>query len=288
MILNNNTSPLAFYESLDKQLHRQWHAYSRVYSLLCPYRKLLPFQIIVDEGTTAVTQATLINVTTGSSNSIMSYLTSNGLTHVNKSGYDIIYFPADSTLPFDTPEGLYYIVLSSGTRTFYSEVFNIVRTFNENRIVKLYYWDNSDLEFVLSKGNIAYDNRFKHIVYLQAEISKPQYVIEEEVEKRDGFEFIEKQVRKKMYRFTFLAPEYLCDAMSLVHMHDNIVILHKGITYDVHDILFTPSWQDDGFLASVEVEFSSATVIKKIGKQYPRAISGDFNNDYNDDYFKTI
>ena len=36
--------------------------------------------------------------------------------------------------------------------------------------------------------------------------------------------------------------------------------------------------------ASVDAEFDTATVAKKIGRGFTTATKGDFNNDYNDDF----
>jgi len=43
-------------------------------------------------------------------------------------------------------------------------------------------------------------------------------------------------------------------------------------------------WQTQGDIASVEVEFETATVAKKIGKAYIPRRGGDFSIDFNSDY----
>ena len=48
--------------------------------------------------------------------------------------------------------------------------------------------------------------------------------------------------------------------------------------------MITPQWQTQGDLASVEIEFTTSTVVKKIGKGYLIQDDGSFNDDYNDDY----
>lgn len=65
-------------------------------------------------------------------------------------------------------------------------------------------------------------------------------------------------------------------------MADCIHITDKyGREYDCDTFLITPKWQTQGDLASVEIEFTTATVVKKICRGYLGA--GDFNNDYNND-----
>ena len=48
--------------------------------------------------------------------------------------------------------------------------------------------------------------------------------------------------------------------------------------------LITPEWQEQGDLASVEIEFETDTVVKKIGRGYTVPSGADFNGDYNNDY----
>ena len=54
--------------------------------------------------------------------------------------------------------------------------------------------------------------------------------------------------------------------------------------YSCDTFLITPEWQGNGNLASVDVEFETATVVKKTGKGYTLQNKGDYNNDYNNDY----
>ena len=58
-----------------------------------------------------------------------------------------------------------------------------------------------------------------------------------------------------------------------------------GRNYDCDTFLITPEWQEQGNLAKVVAEFETDTVIKKIGQGYTIPQAGDFNTDYNDDYF---
>ena len=72
--------------------------------------------------------------------------------------------------------------------------------------------------------------------------------------------------------------------MRFIRMADYIHIMDKyGREYYCDTFLITPKWQTQGDLASVEIEFKTATVVKKIG-QLVEPISGDFNNDFNNDF----
>jgi hypothetical protein len=131
---------------------------------------------------------------------------------------------------------------------------------------------------------IAYGHGYRNTLYLNTQLGKPEYEFNEEGENRDGFFFPEKQISEKKYKCQVLAPEYLCDVMRLIRMCDHVRVTDKGRIYDCDTFLITPEWQEQGNLASVEIEFETDTVVKKIGKGYLSAGGADFNLDYNEDY----
>ena len=74
--------------------------------------------------------------------------------------------------------------------------------------------------------------------------------------------------------------------MRFIRMSDKVFVTDKyGRQYDCDTFLITPKWQTQGDLASVEIEFDTATVAKKIGQGYitPER-KGDYNNDFNNDF----
>ena len=99
-----------------------------------------------------------------------------------------------------------------------------------------------------------------------------------------GYTFIESQVSKKIYKFTFIAPEYLCDALRIVRLCENKQIINKSQVYDLTTFNMEPKWEDQGDLASVECEFETDTIIANIGGYAPELLGGDYNDDYNNDY----
>lgn len=179
---------------------------------------------------------------------------------------DIIIFPG--TVFPALLNGRYYAVMSDQRNTWYSEVFTAVNDISP--YLKIEWWDNED--FVMDAGTIVYKNpTFKNILYLQADIAKPEYVFEEEGENRDGYFFPTKQISEKKYRFSFLASEYLLDVMRFIRMADYAYIEKNGQQYSLDTFLITPEWEDNGDVAAVAAEFETATVAKKIGQGYIRA-----------------
>ena len=80
-----------------------------------------------------------------------------------------------------------------------------------------------------------------------------------------------------------LASEYLCDVMRFIRLSDVVFIRDQfGNTYRADTFLINPKWEEQGDVASVEIEFTCDTVAKKIARTYE--VLGDYNDDYNNDY----
>lgn len=275
----NNVSVLPFYSSIAKQHHRKAYAYGKVYPLLSPLNTILPTQIKIPrfESFNSIT-ATIYKL----DGTVAYYNAQSGWANVlakrtaEVPGYGLYIFNLNNMLSSTIKaEGQYYIrldlniVLTSGgsqLKTYYSEVFTWAN--NLSSCLKLEYWDQVNLP--IFDYHIDYEAGFKNVVYLQTQLGKPEYPFEEEVIKRDGYDFPEKQISEKKFRFTFLAPEYLIDALRLVRLHDNIEITNiDGEVYRANSFLISVAkWEDQGDLAVVEAEFECETIIKKIGKGY--------------------
>ena len=285
MIQNNNISVLPWYTSIEQQNHRKSYAYGTIYPLFTPKRTLLPFQIMRNTSSRNITRAQLYDKNGVLFADITTALKETGLQIVPFAslGYDVIVYP--SLLPFaiDTPDGIYYARMTDGVNVWYSEMFTIVGDLSGYLKIEWYDVEN----FVFDAGQIVYQNpKFHNVLYLCAELGKPEYPFEEEGETRDGYFFPEKQISEKTYRCMALAPEYLCDVMRFIRMSDKVFVTDKyGRQYDCDTFLITPKWQTQGDLASVEIEFKTATVAKKIGRGYiTPGRKGDFNNDFNNDF----
>lgn len=288
MTNNNNISVLPFYTNINEQNHRKSYAYGEVYPLFCQAGLLLPFQIQRTHRNNTITQVSLYRKDGTFIAHLQNSMTEAGLTIVpfTALGYDIILFPA--IFPISSivmMDGQHYLTLTDGVETWYSEVFTIVQDMSPYLKIEWY----NDENLVFDGGQFVFNNpRFHNFLYFATEVGKPEYTFEEEGESRDGFFFPEKQLSEKRYKCTILAPEYLCDVMRLIRMCDHVRVTDKyGRIYDCDTFLITPDWQEQGDLASVEIEFETDTVVKKIGRGYTVPSGADFNNDYNNDYLIT-
>lgn len=279
MTPNNNLSPFPWYDDISKQNHRRDYAFGNIFPLITPNNRLLPFQLRRDSRSASVTSVILRNITGRQMYDITDAIKETGLTIRSFDGYDLIIYPGNIPMAISMREGYYYAEMSDGVETWYSEVFDVVGQLDD--FMKIEWWDEEPLYY--SGGHIEYiKGTYKNKVYLCTQVGKPDYDFEEEGEERDGYFFPEKQVSEKIYKFVFIAPEYLCDAMRIIRMSDHVEITSRGETYVADSFLMTPSWQEQGDLAAVDVEFETDTVIKKIG--IGRNSGADFNNDFNNDF----
>ena len=71
-------------------------------------------------------------------------------------------------------------------------------------------------------------------------------------------------------------------------MADFVTIEANGRTYKPDTFLITPEWENNGDAASVEAQFDTETVAKKLGKGFVMGQPGDFNaRDFNSNDFNT-
>lgn len=287
MIPNNNLSVLPWYTSIEQQNARKWWIYDRIYPLFTPAMFMLPFQILrAHRDETTITSFRVYTKTGVLVGDFTQAIVDAGITikPFASLGYDVIVFGGQMPVFTQFANGQYYATISDGTQTWYSEMFTVVNDIEP--YLKIVWWDNED--FTMDAGTIVYKyaggTQFRNVLYLQADIAKPEYPFEEEGETRDGYFFPVKQISEKHYRFSFLASEYLLDVMRFIRMADYAQIEKNGQIYSLDTFLITPDWEDNGDVAAVEAEFDTATVAKKIGVGYIKSQRGDFNDDFNNDF----
>lgn len=279
-LVNNNISPLPFYDNIALQNHRKDYAFGQVYPLITYRDMLLPFQVVLASGT-SISWVRLYNFNTGKFIDISTSIKENGLKLVSYTDFKVLKYPGTLPVVEIKHEGLYYLAISiSDLGTIYSDVFTVCNRVDDYLLLE---YSNS-YNFELKGGMVDFSDNFKFKCYLNTQVGRPEYDFEEEATERMGYSFIESQVSKKIYKFTFLAPEYLCDALRIVRLCETKKITSKLQTYDLTTFNMEPEWEDQGDLASVECEFETDTVIANIGGYTPELLGGDFNNDFNNDF----
>lgn len=262
----NNFSPLAFREKSMKATYKKWYAYGKEFALPFSTTELPPFQFtvanlpsfdpttvevfLVDEAT-GTRGATGIKIKVDSMDGHGSVLYVSPGSNVYAKSIDPGVYRAE----FAIPEGETYvstpICVTDGIET------------NTN-FVKLEYWNDEKLAYPNGFVTTGTDNDFKFQMYIPTTFFKPKYEFEEEITKRAGYKFLELQTCNKVFGFNFLAPEYICDALRLVRLSDYIRFTHDGEYYNALNFEYTPDWQDNGYLAAIECQFETDTIIQKL------------------------
>lgn len=266
MIPNSNILPLAFYDSLGKQNANKWYAYGQSACMPYPVGELPPFQILRSRTGAAISSASLVRVSDGSTTNVLTEMQLKGLEVLQPDGedVDIILYPSTINLDYST-FGDHYLALSDGTNTWYSERFCFVD--GTARLIRIEWFHGED--FCVPGGLVRYRAPYKNRVYLPTDIGKPVYEYTEEVVERDGRNFPVKQVSVKRFKFNVVLPEYLIDALRLVPLHDFVEVYNyrDGRTYAVDEIeMQDPAWEDFGDLADVTFEFTTDTVVVNAGR----------------------
>lgn len=282
-LVNNNISPLPFYDDISLQNHRKDYAYGNIYPLLSFSNVLLPFQFITDSAIRGFSYVRLFYFDNPSKYiDIKNSMVETGLKVTIHEGFSLWKYPGVLPINEIKHEGRYYIsILTNTGKWLYSDVFTVTNKVDGCLLLK--YSNSYNLK--LSNGIIDFSDGFEFKCYLQTQIGKPEYSFEEEATERMGYSFIESQVSKKIYKFSFIAPEYLCDALRIVRLCDYKHIISGNQEYSLTAFNIKPTWEDQGDLASVECSFETDTVIASLGGYRPStAKNGDFNLDFNSDF----
>lgn len=271
MNINNNFTPLAWHEG-DRELqsNRATYAYGHIVPLLAHNQSLLPFQIITATGAVDM-QSYVVRIYTPDGVLVRDNVAM-PLVKVEFDNYDVIIYNGGTISP-DLPNGQYYLTLSSGGSTWYSDVVTVVASVLG--LTKIEWWDEND--FVFGAGRIVYKYeigeetvQYRNRMYFLEEIGMPEYVNEEEGETRDGLFYATRLLSGKKYNLRVVqASETMCDALRFVHLSDNVEVRDGyGRVYYCDSVLVTPEWVGGGAVASLAIEITTDTFVKQLGGYY--------------------
>ena len=271
MAINNGFNILPWYDSLEKQNSKKWYAFGQSWPLACPQNIILPFQFVSSTPISIESNIYAVSLTDGTQVNLGVKPEVIAGTQAEATYY-IVKQPLTSLLT-TLPVGRYYFKMNTSIGQLYSEEVTVVDNITD--YIKIEYWNENTLNF--NSGEINFDDDFRFILYIPSTIGKPEYEFEEELTKRLGYKFIESQTSNKIYKFNFLAPEYICDAMRLIRLCDYIKLTTKFDTFNALSFAYEPKWQDNGDLAAVDVEFDTDCIIQKL-ESFNRRLKESFYN----------
>ena len=262
----NNFSPLAFREKSQKATYKKWYAYGKEFALPFSTTELPPFQFTVANLPSfepATVEVFLVNEATGTRGATGIYPKVDTMDEHNS----VLYVsPGSNVYAKSIEPGVYRAEFTiPGGETYVSTPICVTEGIETNtNFVKLEYWNDEKLAYPNGFVTTGTDNDFKFQMYIPTTFFKPKYEFEEEITKRAGYKFLELQTCNKVFGFNFLAPEYICDALRLVRLSDYIRFTHDGEYYNALNFEYNPDWQDNGYLAAIECQFETDTIIQKL------------------------
>ena len=280
MNINNNFTPLAWHKGdIELQSNRATYAFGHIVPLLTSSTTFIPFQIIAATGlinqSTCDVRLRKVDGTDAIGSNIRSRF---GLVKVARTNYDVIIYNG-TNLGTALPIGQYYLTLTSGQNTWYSDVVTIVS--DTTKMTKITWWDEPALQSGVGvtefcAGCIVYKYpvsgstvQYKNYMYFLEELGMPEYTVEEEGEQRDGLFYSSKILSGKKYKMQIAQlSETMCDALRFVHLSDFVTVVDGyQRTYNCDSVLVTPEWQS-GAVASASVEITTDTFVKQVGQGY--------------------
>lgn len=250
--------------------------------MYAPNGWIIPFQIKTPNNSTGIHLAQTVNVETGATLDITGLMTGEGLEHVvyPERTYNAVRYKAITNVDV-IPKGFHYLELTvnvgEAKKTYYSEVFNVV----DNRgFMRLSFWHNEDFE--LPNFHFSFPEGWKFFAFLKTELGKPEYLYEDFIHRRDGYNFAEKIVSVKRYRFEVLAGEPMWDGLRLARLF-NFITIQSGIrNFPVYELELEVEWEETGYTGIGTFTADTGNVVISTGKG--RALAGDFDESFNKDF----
>ena len=265
MEVHNNFSPLAFRKKESKATYEKWYAFGKNYAIPASANTLTPFQftefnIPVFEPNTI--EVEVINEETGEPKKTGVYVSFDVMP---EHGGVLYVSPGKNSFREALPQGTYRARFSIGDQVYISTPFCVIPGIEtSSKYLLIEYWNDEKIAYPDGFITTGANNDFRYQMYIPATICKPKYEFEEELTKRAGYKFLELQTSTKVYAFTFVAPEFICDAMRLIRLSDYIRISHDGEYYNALNFEFDVDWQEQLYLAAVDCQFETDSIIQKL------------------------
>jgi hypothetical protein len=171
-----------------------------------------------------------------------------------KDGTDTLVYCNTASYTSNIPDGEYYYVIQSGSDIYYSEVFKIISLKEIEKLYKLTWNHDCDLNSAVLYSSSTISCTFENVLYLDANLIKPEYDTIEEAEQNGQGDLIPrfKRWQKNITLEVGKSPKFLTDALSAIFLHDNVTVLEPlnvkqdyqnnlsdvlKVTNDISDIL---------------------------------------------------
>lgn len=265
MEVHNNFSPLAFRKKEYKATYEKWYAFGKNYAIPASANTLTPFQFTelnIPVFDPATIEVEAVNEETGEPTKTGVYVSFDVMP---EHGGVLYVSPGKNSFREALPQGTYRARFTIGDEVYISTPFCVIPGIEtSSKYLLIEYWNDEKIAYPGGFITTGANNDFRYQMYVPATICKPKYEFEEELTKRAGYKFLELQTSTKVYAFTFVAPEFICDAMRLIRLSDYIRISHDGEYYNALNFEFDVDWQEQLYLAAVDCQFETDSIIQKL------------------------
>lgn len=265
MEVHNNFSPLAFRKKESKATYEKWYAFGKNYAIPASANTLIPFQftdVNVGEVQPDSIEVVAVNQETGENIKTGVYVSRDDMP---EHGSVLYVSPGKNSFREALPQGTYRARFTIDDQVYISTPFCVIPGIEtSSKYLLIEYWNDEKIAYPDGFITTGANNDFRYQMYVPATICKPKYEFEEELTKRAGYKFLELQTSTKVYAFTFVAPEFICDAMRLIRLSDYIRISHDGEYYNALNFEFDVDWQEQLYLAAVDCQFETDSIIQKL------------------------
>ena len=271
MSFNNEISNVLrfHYKDTDAQAFRQERALAtdlKLMSVIGSTRWLLPFQIKRVNSLETILLVQLYDKDDNLIRDITADFPADSAIEIYPltNGYDYIqYFPVTNTMSPVLPCGYYYIKLfDTGGEWWVSELIYI-KDFNyttgfQNDYLRI------DWKHSCNLADNYYEKNFINRIFIDSELAKPEELIEREEHKNEltGITTYSAMITAKIYKFTWIVPEYVYDALRTVWMNSLITLYKPNLeSSTITEFSLSPSWNPDDGLVTIEVRFKTDIVV---------------------------
>jgi hypothetical protein len=138
---------LPFFNTKDKQWFRMTGTDYKLLELICPQNRLLPWQIRRTVRPNYLTSIKLVCAEDDASVEILAEIDSDEISYRTAGGFDFITYLAAQDLLSMLDCGYYYLQVTDGVETWYSEIFN-VQDFVDDTLDDYLLYGVTDLEYI--------------------------------------------------------------------------------------------------------------------------------------------
>lgn len=217
------------------------------------------FQLRVSDNLQAQADVNEVNLRKVSDNTIVAAEITRTLFVLQKPSRKYVVLEVE--IPTDYVDASFYISVETNYGFYYSEPFCVKEPNDSVGIV----WSNSKGRI----GDLLYPANFRHFINVEAEIIPLEPIIEEEtIENGFGEEKPTSQILKQGFTFSFIAPNYLAQALSALRLHDQIQIINRqrydfdeDFDEDITDVQVKVTNEEDGCFSLVNISYVEETII---------------------------